>query len=58
MNLFGLERRELEQAMLARGLPAFRGRQIYRALYARGIDSFEGIQKKTGVELQSLHQGP
>jgi len=43
MNLFGLERAEIEQAMLDRGLPAFRGRQIYRALYARGLDSFEGM---------------
>src|SRR5262245_1666885 len=41
MNLFGLERLELERAMLDRGLPAFRGRQIYRALYARGAGSFE-----------------
>lgn len=41
MNLFGLERAELERAMLDRGLPAFRGRQIYRAIYARGLDSFE-----------------
>jgi len=41
MNLFGLERMEIEQAMLERGLPAFRGRQIYRALYARGAVSFE-----------------
>jgi 23S rRNA (adenine2503-C2)-methyltransferase len=41
MNLFGLERAELEQLMLGRGLPAFRGRQIYRALYARGARSFE-----------------
>jgi 23S rRNA (adenine2503-C2)-methyltransferase len=40
MNLFGLERAEIEQAMLERGLPAYRGRQIYRALYARGRDSF------------------
>ena len=43
MNLFGLERKEIEQAMLERGLPAFRGRQIYRALYARGADSFASI---------------
>ncbi len=43
MNLFGLERAELEQATLDRGLPAFRGRQIYRALYARSVDSFEGM---------------
>jgi 23S rRNA (adenine2503-C2)-methyltransferase len=41
MNLFGLERAELERLMLERGLPAFRGRQIYRALYARGVGSFE-----------------
>jgi 23S rRNA (adenine2503-C2)-methyltransferase len=41
MNLFGLDKRELEQVMLEKGLPAFRGRQIYRALYARGADSFE-----------------
>ncbi len=41
MNLFGLERMEIEQAMLERGLPAFRGRQIYRALYAHGAVSFE-----------------
>ena len=43
MNLFGLERKEIEQAMLERGLPAFRGRQIYRALYARGASSFESM---------------
>jgi 23S rRNA (adenine2503-C2)-methyltransferase len=43
MNLFGLERAEIEQGMLDRGLPAFRGRQIYRALYARGVDSFENM---------------
>ncbi|HEY7817202.1 MAG TPA: 23S rRNA (adenine(2503)-C(2))-methyltransferase RlmN, partial [Vicinamibacteria bacterium] len=43
MNLFGLERSEIERAMLDRGLPAFRGRQIYRALYARGADSFESM---------------
>jgi len=43
MNLFGLERPEIEGAMLARGLPPFRGRQIYRALYARGVDSFESM---------------
>ncbi len=43
MNLFGLERAELERLMLERGHPAFRGRQIYRALYARGADSFEGM---------------
>jgi 23S rRNA (adenine2503-C2)-methyltransferase len=43
MNLFGLERSEIERAMLERGLPAFRGRQICRALYARGVDSFESM---------------
>jgi 23S rRNA (adenine2503-C2)-methyltransferase len=43
MNLFGLERKEVERAMLDRGLPAFRGRQIYRALYARGASSFESM---------------
>ncbi len=41
MNLFGLDRSELELEMEGRGLPAFRGRQIYRALYARGVDSFD-----------------
>jgi 23S rRNA (adenine2503-C2)-methyltransferase len=41
MNLFGLERHELEREMTGRGLPAFRGRQIYRALYARGVGSFD-----------------
>jgi 23S rRNA (adenine2503-C2)-methyltransferase len=43
MNLFGLDRGELELEMGARGLPAFRGRQIYRALYARGVDSFDAM---------------
>jgi len=43
MNLFGLERKEIERAMLERGLPAFRGRQIYRAIYARGASSFESM---------------
>jgi 23S rRNA (adenine2503-C2)-methyltransferase len=43
MNLFGLERPEIEREMLSRGLPAFRGRQIYRAIYARGVDSFEAM---------------
>jgi 23S rRNA (adenine2503-C2)-methyltransferase len=41
MNLFGLERSEIEREMLSRNLPAFRGRQIYRAIYARGARSFE-----------------
>jgi 23S rRNA (adenine2503-C2)-methyltransferase len=59
MNLFGLERAELEQAMLDLGLPAFRGRQIYRALYARGADSFEnmtdlpkGLREELGRDFQ------
>jgi 23S rRNA (adenine2503-C2)-methyltransferase len=43
MNLFGLDRGELEREMEARGLPAFRGRQIYRALYARGVDAFDAM---------------
>jgi 23S rRNA (adenine2503-C2)-methyltransferase len=43
MNLFGLDRSELELEMGARGIPAFRGRQIYRALYARGVDSFDAM---------------
>jgi 23S rRNA (adenine2503-C2)-methyltransferase len=43
MNLFGLERSELEQVMLDRGLPPFRGRQIYRALYARGAGTFDDM---------------
>jgi 23S rRNA (adenine2503-C2)-methyltransferase len=43
MNIFGLERKEIERAMLERGLPAYRGRQIYRALYARGADSFASM---------------
>ncbi len=59
MNLFGLERSELEQAMLDRGLPAFRGRQIYRALYARGAESFESmtdLPKELREELAGDHQ--
>jgi 23S rRNA (adenine2503-C2)-methyltransferase len=43
VNLFGLDQVELEREMLARGLPAFRGRQIYRALYARGALSFDAM---------------
>lgn len=43
MNLFGLDRLELEREMLARDLPAFRGRQIYRALYAHGALSFDAM---------------
>jgi 23S rRNA (adenine2503-C2)-methyltransferase len=43
MNLFGLDRTELERAMLDRGLPAYRGRQVYRALYARGVSSFDEL---------------
>jgi 23S rRNA (adenine2503-C2)-methyltransferase len=43
MNLFGLDRAELQREMEALGLPAFRGRQVYRALYARGVDSFDAM---------------
>ena len=59
MNFFGLERFELERAMLDRGLPAFRGRQIYRALYARGAGSFEemtDLPKGLREELASEHE--
>jgi 23S rRNA (adenine2503-C2)-methyltransferase len=59
MNLFGLERSELERAMLDRGLPAFRGRQIYRALYARGAGSFDemtDLPKELREELAAEHE--
>jgi hypothetical protein len=42
MNLFGLERAEIEQAMLDRWLPAFGAADLPCAL-ARGLDSFEGM---------------
>jgi 23S rRNA (adenine2503-C2)-methyltransferase len=59
MNLFGLERSELERAMLDRGLPAFRGRQIYHALYARGASSFDemtDLPKGLREELAAEHE--
>jgi 23S rRNA (adenine2503-C2)-methyltransferase len=36
-NLFGLDRAGLEAWVVARGAPAFHGRQIYRWIYERGV---------------------
>ena len=64
MNLFGLERQEIEREVLSRGLPAFRARQIYRALYARGVDSFEamtdlpkGLREELARDLEIVRPG-
>jgi 23S rRNA (adenine2503-C2)-methyltransferase len=40
-NLIGLSREELEEKILAAGLPAFRARQIWHWLYHRGATAFD-----------------
>jgi 23S rRNA (adenine2503-C2)-methyltransferase len=40
-SLIGLDRAELEAALGALGLPAFRARQVWHWIYHRGVTSFE-----------------
>jgi len=58
MNLFGLTRGELEEAVAASGLPSYRGRQIYRWIYARGavgFDEMTDLSKELRAKLATDH---
>jgi 23S rRNA (adenine2503-C2)-methyltransferase len=43
MNLADLDRTELEQAIMALGLPAYHGRQIFRWIHRRGVQDFDAM---------------
>jgi 23S rRNA (adenine2503-C2)-methyltransferase len=43
LNYSALERRELEEAVLALGLPRFRGRQIFQWIHQRGAGNFSAM---------------
>jgi 23S rRNA (adenine2503-C2)-methyltransferase len=43
VDLGGLERREIEDALAARGRERFRGRQIFHWLYRRGVTDIESM---------------
>lgn len=40
VDFSALERRELEETVIALGLPKFRGRQIFQWIHQRGVDDF------------------
>ena len=60
-SLLGLTARELKEFAVARGMPAFRGKQIADHLYApngasaRSVDDFTTLSKKLREELKSAN---